>query len=516
MATYGRGQTLGSGINPESFKQDYSGFARAAEIQAQGLANLGGQIAGSIEKYGEMKKEQKKVDAYNKASAKSIEAAITLGDSYGIKGARETLSPFLSAVNDPSLSPIEKAALLDEGKAMIPNVFGRFDKSQALAIEQAQINAARNTGGRSVNLQQGEIIETINGKQYKVPVIFDPATGTRTRPDGSIVGAPVSAAGISSALNIPTSPSIGNVRLQANAINNAAALPVDNVFTDDPSLLPQLDTGVANAGTPLLPMEGAQPDVVAQVPLGNAGQEVTSAQVPSYAVPLEDKKTEVRALTKEEVKAKNLPDGDYVGRFVDGVLTSTPTVVPPRPDDVGAARQKALDAPNLGYLDVASTSAKKLASLNAALDLLNSKAVQTGTFADYKTQARKLFGQDVSNEEQFNALVGTLAMEALDLTKGSISNMEQKYFTEVLAPNINKSVEGNKKILEFRIGLAKRDVEIGKKVSEMFAKNASPLEIQQEVSKIVERNPLDKTIPSSEASATGSGSEEIYKKYLGQ
>ena len=138
MAAYGKGQMLGSGINPESFKQDYSGFARAAEMQAQGLSNLGGSIAGAIKDFGETKKEQKKVDAYNKASAKSIEAAITLGDSYGITGAEQTLRPFLSAYNDPNLSPIEKAAMLDEGKAMIPNLFGRFDKSQAMAIENAR------------------------------------------------------------------------------------------------------------------------------------------------------------------------------------------------------------------------------------------------------------------------------------------------------------------------------------------------------------------------------------------
>lgn len=60
MAAYGRGQTLGSGINPESFKQDYSGFTNAAAIQAQGIANLGQSIAGGIEKYGEIKKEQAK------------------------------------------------------------------------------------------------------------------------------------------------------------------------------------------------------------------------------------------------------------------------------------------------------------------------------------------------------------------------------------------------------------------------------------------------------------------------
>jgi hypothetical protein len=108
-------------------------------MQAQGLSNIGKSIGGALTNFGEAKKEQKKVDAYNKASAKSIEAAITLGKSYEIKGVEETLAPFLQSYNDPNLSPIEKAALLDEGKAMIPNVFGRFDQSQALAIDKAQL-----------------------------------------------------------------------------------------------------------------------------------------------------------------------------------------------------------------------------------------------------------------------------------------------------------------------------------------------------------------------------------------
>ena len=65
MATYGRGQMLGSGINPESFKQDYSGFARAAETQAQGMSNLGASIGGVIKDFGEQKKEQNKVITSN-------------------------------------------------------------------------------------------------------------------------------------------------------------------------------------------------------------------------------------------------------------------------------------------------------------------------------------------------------------------------------------------------------------------------------------------------------------------
>lgn len=132
---------LGSSIDPRLFQQDYSGYVRAGEMQAQGIANLGERIGSAIKDFGEAKKEQKKVDAYNKASAKSIEAAITLADSYGVGGARETLSPFLEAYNDPNLSPIEKAALLDEAKAMIPNVFGRFDARQADEIQRAQFMA---------------------------------------------------------------------------------------------------------------------------------------------------------------------------------------------------------------------------------------------------------------------------------------------------------------------------------------------------------------------------------------
>lgn len=278
MAAYGKGQMLGSGINPESFKLDFGGFADAARMQAQGIAGLGQSIGGAIQNYGEVKKEQKKVDAYNKASAKSIEAAITLGKSYGITAAEETLAPFLQSYNDPNLSPIEKAALLDEGKAMIPNVFGRFDQDQVM-------NARNTTGGKNVNLQQGEIIETINGKQYKVPVVFDPETGIRTRPDGTVVGTPATASGITSALNLPASQGTGGLQNKSNAIVNALELPTDNLYTNDTSLLPPLNTGVESEVPTLLPFEGSQPN----------------ASVPSYAIPVEADEKQGQVMSPEEV-----------------------------------------------------------------------------------------------------------------------------------------------------------------------------------------------------------------------
>jgi len=160
-------------INPSLYAlPDYSGVTRAAEMQVRNMANIGNQIAGSIDKYGDMKKEQKKVDALNKASAKSIDAAITLGESYGITDARKVLSPFLEAYNDPNLSPIEKAALLDEGKAMTGNLFGRYDKDQAYLIDQARIDASKQPA-TSKPLTLAEIAVGAGRQQ----AMLDPVTG---------------------------------------------------------------------------------------------------------------------------------------------------------------------------------------------------------------------------------------------------------------------------------------------------------------------------------------------------
>lgn len=309
-------------------------------------------------------------------------------------------------------------------------------------------------------------------------------------------------------LNMPTFGPAGDVPVVYNANGEPMLLPAPVGTLETPNAPISLDPAAVEYAARLNAGQAA-PAGVGRVPMvaPPVGEPPASIalrpEIKSRIIPSGEGQLESRGLNQEEVVAAGLPPGQYIGKFKGGKIVSIDPV-PQEPDNIASAREKALDAPNLGYLDVAAASAKKLAPLNAALDLLNSKSVETGTFANYRTEARKLFGQDVSNEEQFNSLVGTLAMEALDLTKGSISNMEQKYFTEVLAPNISKSVDGNKKILEFRIGLAKRDVEIGEKVREMFEKKATPIEIQREVSKIVEKNPLDKPM-SSRASATGVG-----------
>ena len=66
----------GSTIRPELGNADYSGFARAAEIQASALSNLGAQIGQGIEKYQKKKKEA----ADNKASVEFLRKTGVFGN----------------------------------------------------------------------------------------------------------------------------------------------------------------------------------------------------------------------------------------------------------------------------------------------------------------------------------------------------------------------------------------------------------------------------------------------------
>jgi hypothetical protein len=506
MAAYGRGQTLGSGINPESFKQDYSGFTNAAAIQAQGMANLGAQIGQATGDYFKQQNEKKK--AVKQASTQ-IDAALKLFPDLA-----PTFGEAQNRLRDDDIPLSERAAEAETIAGMINMGVSEMRNRSEMALEREKMYAGRGGGASAPNLQMSEIEEVIDGKRYKVPVIFNKQTGEMMRPDGTRVGqSSVPASSIDSALNMGGGVPRGGMNAQAAAINNALPLPDEVLFTDDTSQLPPLDTGVGEQTPSVLPSvsdDGFNPPPITPVPVGGGASARTQA-VPSYAVPVDEKNVEVKALTAEQKRAMGLPDGDYVGRFVNGELTSPPTVIPPKTNNIDSARQEALDAPNIAYIQKAQDSGQKLSALNAAYKLLDSEAVKTGAFANYKTEAKRILGKDVANEEQFNSLVGNLAMEAIDMTKGAVSDREMQYFTEVLAPNISKSVEGNKKILQFKINMAKRDVKIGDKVREMFEKNASPAEIQTEVSKIMEQNPLDgtlraKIVPESE-------SQRIYKKH---
>ena len=475
---------LGSGINPESFKQDYSGFSRAAGIQAQGLQNLGASIGGAIENYGEAKKEQKKVDAYNKASAKSIEAAITLGKSYGITAAEETLAPFLQSYNDPNLSPIEKAALLDEGKAMIPNVFGRFDKSQAMAIQNAQ-NApppAPPFGFTGTELKKTDkgglyVLKGNDGLDYdpktKLPIFDLTAFGEGLPPEVFSAGSTSAANSIYGALNIPPQNLGGNPQMDANTIN------------------------------PLLPPTNAkaQDVITALIDAGQLEPTYTSRYIAADEVKAEQgtimTKQEVDALVAQGASVTATPMGN--DRFVvsKATLGGKPMVEVNTSQTTQEERSKEMDKALFKEREQLQGAVANKDSIKKMISLIDD-GVKTGFAQDAIMKFNRAFGKDVSNAETFKSVSGDVAMGFINLTKGAISDREMTYFTTVLAPNLGNTPEGNKKIGEFMLKAVEKAEKIEKIISEGMRQNKSAFDIDDEIRKIKNADDLiDSSAPTS-------------------
>lgn len=214
---------------------------------------------------------------------------------------------------------------------------------------------------------------------------------------------------------------------------------------------------------------------------------------------------EIRSLTPQEQTDRRLPPGDYLGTFKDGELTRI-EVIPPAEDPkaaVSAARGAELDKMSLRIVNDAETLNSKIGNIKSALGLLNSGAVKTGTFTQYKTEAKRLLGQDVASQEQFNSLVGNLAMEAIGLTKGAISDREMQYFTETLAPNQGKSVEGNKAILEFNLKAAERSKKIADEVIEMMDRGETAFNVRKKITEMQNQGSLIGSVTPQGASQAG-------------
>ena len=510
MATYGSGQMLGSGINPESFKQDYSGFTRAAEMQAQGITGLGKSISGVIDNFGEAKKEQKKVDAYNKASAKSIEAAITLGNSYEIAGAEETLRPFLDAYNDPNLSPIEKAALLDEGKAMIPNVFGRFDQSQANAIQKAQVDARNAPPPRSFDFKEVAVPHVVNGVKGTIRMLEDANSGRVRTSDGkeysNIEDAkagrnPIGQvnSGIDAALNLPIPPLTGNLNRDATAINNAQQLPSVNEMDNTPAIMltggmPDGQENLANA----LPVPVGSPTVTQQPKVDG----------PPGFIPDEPKEQviivnqeQLNNLVAQGAKVDFLPRGDGTYIVSGTTIGGKPLVEVNTAESTQQERAKAMDKFLFDERAKLQGAVANKDSIKKMISLID-EGVKTGFSQDVIMQFNRAFGKDVSDSETFKSVSGNVAMGFINLTKGAISDREMTYFTTVLAPNLGNTPEGNRKIGEFMLKAVEKAEKIEKVISEGMRNGKSSFDIDDEVRKI--KN-VDTLLPS-DASTTANPS----------
>lgn len=190
---------LGQSINPALFLQDYSGFAKAGAIQAQGMQNLGQQIQQAAGDYAANKKEAGKLSGIKKAGIADIEAAIKLSESSGL-GLESSLQPLLAAANDPNSSLMEQAAVAQQGSSSIANLLNTRFKVEEMnmqrqaAAQSGAMNAAKmqemerhniamESKGTSESYQIKPTRVDVGGNTYELDVLFDPKTGNRYDPD---------------------------------------------------------------------------------------------------------------------------------------------------------------------------------------------------------------------------------------------------------------------------------------------------------------------------------------------
>ena len=194
---YGQGQMLGAGVDPRMFVQDYSGFARAAEIQAQGMANLGASIGQGIKDFEKARKERKEIDAEIKSISAGIESASKMGKDLGID-IGGYLAPVQAKINDPNTSPIEALALGRTAAQQISNAFtlgigaqerqiarekamaDAIMKQQQLGLQERQVQAseykASQTGKPSYEIKKATVT-TPTGEVLERDMPFNPKTG---------------------------------------------------------------------------------------------------------------------------------------------------------------------------------------------------------------------------------------------------------------------------------------------------------------------------------------------------
>jgi hypothetical protein len=124
------------------FVQDYSGFTRAAEIQAQGMQNLGEGIGRAATQVGDYFKEQGEKKKQVKAASTQIDAALKL---------MPELAPILGDVGnrlkDEDVSLTDRFADASVVPDLIKNSMSGFMSQQMMNLRQQKFAASQGGGG---------------------------------------------------------------------------------------------------------------------------------------------------------------------------------------------------------------------------------------------------------------------------------------------------------------------------------------------------------------------------------
>ena len=167
---------LGSSIDPRLMVQDYSGYARAGEIQGQMYAQIGKDVGGLVETYGDYKKQQGDDE---RLVQKSKSVAKAIGDL--IPDLQPALAQSMGILDDKEIPLSQRKAqaeaigdILNLGISEVRNSQNLSLKERELGIQESSRKAAQFEANRGKRVAQERTGILPNGEQYTYRVYVDP------------------------------------------------------------------------------------------------------------------------------------------------------------------------------------------------------------------------------------------------------------------------------------------------------------------------------------------------------
>ena len=477
---------------------DYSGSVQAA----RGLAMAGAQgVAGGISQATDYFKQQGEKKKLIKQSDIQIDAALKLFPDLS-----PTLQGVRDQIKDENISLDERAGIAESVAGLINMGTNQMQAMADYGLKKRQLDIQEGQGIQSALMEQAKMQAEANKpiKMKPEKAIIDGLEVDVLRDDYGSVYDPQTKSRIIDFPGYVTGKPLEQVTEQFD-ISGLPAVYSGAIPTDIGMVLPEKQ----NAGVPVLSREAQAAADIAGAAYPDGIPVEGTPIAPEVAQTPIDKALALTPRGKEiSGKGEVVTDEELKKRIESGLsITSTPIgggrvritsqTGSPKPSPVIESPESKLQTQRLLELDKSLGSLRE-AGTTASLDVeplreitrLLDTNVKTGFGRETLMQAKKILGQDVSNEEQFQARVGAEAMKNIALTKGAISDREMDYFKTVLSPNMGKTTEGNKKIIEFRIKYANRANKIAKTISNLQKNKKDPYEIQEAVDKIISSESL--------------------------
>jgi hypothetical protein len=539
---YGQAPLVGSTIDPRLFIHDFSTLNKANELKAQGTRDLGNTIAQGITQVGDYFKQQGEKKKLIKKSDVQIDAALKLFPDLAptLQGVRDQIRDENVPLDDRAAIADSVAGLINMGTNQMRFQSEQGMQQQRLGLERMQYETSASRAQRELDLKISEqeqknyaasaeaigslaalkSVEEKTGKKFVPDEISSSVNKLAQSGQGQAAANLISkySAGLDPAIKAefqakktqtPVNinlPQGGTQQMVLNAEGVYEPIQVAEVAVpNDAGVLPDIElplTATQPDGTPLtlndvprgaektqeIDVNGKKFDVYVDKNSPPEPVDVFGVTLPGFeTAPREQWTPSKKFLIPRQEEQRQTPT---IGPGTVGYApekTMRPTKTPE--EELQTQRWTTLDKLQSDIRATGVAAAQDIAPFKEISGLLDTN-VKTGFGRQTIMTAKKVLGADVSNDEQFQARVGELAMRNIALTKGAISDREMDYFKTVLSPNMGKTTEGNKKIIEFKIKYAERADTIAKTISKMQSQGADPYAIQSEIDKIIESTPL--------------------------